>query len=71
MTWLTAWDTDVWPWHAYAEHDTEEDAHRFALGKSREIGGEVSVIRADSGGATGPRSDLQPSGVVLGAEGEK
>lgn len=34
---------------AWADHHDEEAAHLFALRKSREIGGEVAVVRVGEG----------------------
>lgn len=43
MTWLTLWDTDVWPYHDHAEHETREEAVEFA----RKRLGEVAVVEIE------------------------
>lgn len=43
MTYRTIWTPlSAW-WPEHRDFDTEDDANRFALHMSREVGGEVSV----------------------------
>ena len=57
MTWRCIWDIPGTPFLACVDHDTEAAANLFAIRKSREIRGEVAVVRVNEG--LEPLSDAQ------------